>query len=145
VHGGLCGLGDTVEQILVTSVLPRTRKLIANADLSLSRLLGMGAGRPSGRRQYQFKVVGQRPRRAEKYLLVASRHFLGENRNLCYGLPNLSIRIGAFVRAAQGEKRDGTAFEAGIGMRRFAHNLRRESNFCYFFARNPLKRPDSDE
>jgi hypothetical protein len=30
-------------------------------------------------------------------------------------------------------------------LRRFAHNLRRESIFFYFFARNPLKSPDSDE
>jgi hypothetical protein len=30
-------------------------------------------------------------------------------------------------------------------MRRFAHNLRRESIFSYFFARNSLKSPDSDE
>jgi len=29
------------------------------------------------------------------------------------------------------------------GLRRFAHNLRRESNFFNFFARNPLKSPDS--
>jgi hypothetical protein len=32
-----------------------------------------------------------------------------------------------------------------IDLRRFAHNLRRESDFFYFFARNPLKSPDSDE
>jgi hypothetical protein len=30
-------------------------------------------------------------------------------------------------------------------LRRFAHNLRRKSIFFIFFARNPLKSPDSDE
>jgi hypothetical protein len=35
--------------------------------------------------------------------------------------------------------------KAEAGLRRFAHNLRRESIFSYFFARNPLKSPDSDE
>jgi hypothetical protein len=30
-------------------------------------------------------------------------------------------------------------------MRRFAYNLRREPDFFYFLARNPLKSPDSDE
>jgi hypothetical protein len=28
-------------------------------------------------------------------------------------------------------------------LRRFAHNLRREPGFSYFFAHNPLKSPDS--
>jgi hypothetical protein len=28
-------------------------------------------------------------------------------------------------------------------LRRFVHNLRRESDFFYFFAHNPLKSPDS--
>jgi hypothetical protein len=32
-----------------------------------------------------------------------------------------------------------------LRMRRFAHNLRRESIFFNFFAHNPLKSPDSDE
>jgi hypothetical protein len=45
--------------------------------------------------------------------------------------------------------RDGSATtrqDMGSGvLRRFAHNLRRESDFFIFFARNPLKSPDSDE
>jgi hypothetical protein len=35
--------------------------------------------------------------------------------------------------------------QSGTRLRRFAYNLRRESNFFYFFAHNPLKSPDSDE
>jgi hypothetical protein len=30
-------------------------------------------------------------------------------------------------------------------LRRFAHNLRRESDFLFGFLANPLKSPDSDE
>ena len=47
--------------------------------------------------------------------------------------------IGRAPRAAPANDKK----EAKMRFRRFAHNLRRESDFVYFFARNPLKSLDS--
>jgi hypothetical protein len=46
------------------------------------------------------------------------------------------------ARAGRSEEKVGVETSR---LRRFTHNLRRESIFFLFFARNPLKSPNSDE
>jgi hypothetical protein len=51
------------------------------------------------------------------------------------------FRVQAQGLAEAARRKDGGWME----LRRFAHNLRREPIFVYFFRRNPLKSPDSEK
>ena len=71
-----------------------------------------------------------------------------EKQNHLLFSPNRSIEI-MTTRRPQADRTRAVAgawrgeVESEMRLRRFAHNLRRESDFVYFFARNPLKSLDS--
>jgi hypothetical protein len=70
-------------------------------------------------------------------MMAIAKHLICEKENFCYDL--LIHRIDVALRGRP-------PWEKGKGMlRRFAHNRRREPDFSYFFARNPLKSPDSEK